>query len=104
MRIAKGSKICAKLVPAGTACDFAGWNPNATLLTIVANGSGGQVPAGDGIFMDDPADKGSQYQGAFEILTDNVTDSYPPIITVPIGQPGNPVGTAVISPRANYSS
>src|SRR5213082_2202547 len=35
----------------GTSCNFAGWNPDKELLMIVANGNGGQVNPGDGVYI-----------------------------------------------------
>jgi hypothetical protein len=48
--LVKNSKLCAHLAPGGAGCDSAGWDPNTTMLVVVANGPGGiQVPAGDSI-------------------------------------------------------
>ena len=38
-------------VPTGSSCVFANWNPNLEMLTIVANGTGGQVNAGDSVLF-----------------------------------------------------
>ena len=47
----KNSKLCAGVNPAGTDCDTTGWDPNANLLGIITNGSGGQVNSWDAITM-----------------------------------------------------
>src|SRR5205085_2341689 len=46
--LANGS-LCGAV--SGTTCNFAGWNPDKELLMIVANGNGGQVNPGDGVFV-----------------------------------------------------
>jgi hypothetical protein len=47
--VSSSSKLCGKVAASGTDCDFPGWDPKNAFLTIVANGSGGQVPTGDGV-------------------------------------------------------
>ena len=92
----------------GTSCSVAGWNPNTELLTIVANGNGGQVNPGDSVQIDN----NYWYQGAlfgtnaiefgnnvnvngpvvgsYIILSNNLTtNSFPIIDTVPAGMPAN---------------
>ena len=58
--VSTGSKLCA--VVAGTDCDFAAWDPraaDASILTVAANGSGGQLPLG----MSVQVGSSSSYQG-----------------------------------------
>lgn len=92
----------------GSGCSVANWNPNSEMLTIVANGNGGQVNPGDSIQIDN----NFWYQGALfatnavefgnnvnidgpvvgsQVLLSNnlVTNSFPTIDTVPVGMPAN---------------
>ena len=92
----------------GSGCAVATWNPNSEMLTIVANGNGGQVNPGDSIQFDN----NYWYQGALfatnavefgnnvnvdgpvvgsQILLSNnlTTNSFPTIDTVPAGMPAN---------------
>jgi hypothetical protein len=92
----------------GAACSVSTWNPNSELLTIVANGNGGQVNPGDSIQIDN----NYWFQGALfgtnaiefgnnvnidgpvvgsQILLSNnlTTNSFPIIDTVPTGMPAN---------------
>jgi hypothetical protein len=92
----------------GSSCVFPSWNPNSEMLTIVANGNGGQVNPGDSILIDN----NYSYQGALfatnavefgnnvnvggpvvgsQILLSNnlTTNSFPIIDTVPAGMPSN---------------
>ena len=101
------TRLCGRVNSNGTDCDWAGWDPNASMLTIVANGSGGQVPAGTG--ADVTASGG--YQGAIYATTTvnlgtnavwqgpsfgstiNIEQSvtihvFPNVTTVPAGVPG----------------
>jgi hypothetical protein len=103
-------------------CDFNSWNPNTEMLVIVANGSGGQVPTGDGVQI-----KNSYFQGALwatntieldthsqtegpmvagtEILGQTVfAHSWPLITTVPVGMPGTPTVYAQPDPPSGYTS
>jgi hypothetical protein len=98
--------MCAYI--SGSTCNFAGWDPNADLLMIVANGSGGQNNPGDSIQLDN----GDAWQGGLygtsavefgnnvnvdgpivgsQILLSNnlVTNSFPTITYVPVGMPSN---------------
>jgi hypothetical protein len=92
----------------GSSCSVANWNPNSELLTIVANGNGGQVNPGDSIQIDN----NFWFQGALfgtnaiefgnnvnvdgpvvgsQILLSNnlTTNSFPTIDTVPTAMPSN---------------
>lgn len=116
-RMSNGSKLCAAL--AGSNCDFSTWDPNARLLTIVADGDLG---GGRSIELRNSA----QFQGAlyatnairvrnsaqtdgpmaastFEFENSARVHAFPPIATVPMGQPGNPITFWQVSPPANYS-
>jgi hypothetical protein len=98
--------LCA--ASSGSSCDFAGWNPNADMLMIVANGSGGQDNPGDSIQVDN----NYSYQGGLygtnavefgnnvnvdgpivgsQILLSNnlTTNAFPTISVVPVGMPSN---------------
>jgi hypothetical protein len=109
-------------VPTGASCIFANWNPNIEMLTIVANGTGGQVSAGDsvqfsnnqyfqgGVFATGNADYGNNASSDGPImanqvlLSNNVTTSaFPTISTVPVGMPGNPEVYAQPNPPQNFS-
>jgi hypothetical protein len=106
--VVKNVKVCASLV--GSNCDFATWDPNTTMMSLVANGSGGQsdVSPGESIVV-----KSSQFQGSLygtnNVVSDTTskvdgpqvgsevvlgqsvsTDDYPNITTVPAGMPGAP--------------
>ena len=101
-------KLCGGI--SGSNCDFASWDPNSTLLAIVANGIGptgnSSVPSGDSIYVAN----GGIFQGAFYatgnldygnnassdgpmiasqiILSNNVaTQAFAPLVA-PAGMPG----------------
>ncbi|MGZ6728044.1 MAG: hypothetical protein ACXVFC_01890 [Gaiellaceae bacterium] len=109
-------------VPTGASCVFANWNPNTEMLTIVANGTGGQVSAGDSIqFSNNQYFQGGLFgtgnveygnnassdgpiMGSQVILSNNVTtNSFPNITTVPVGMPGNPEVYAQPNPPQGFS-
>lgn len=114
------SKLCGGV--SGSDCNFAAWNPNTELLTIVTEGSGGLAEAGNGILIDNNA----QFQGglfaqsAVEYknnarsdgpivgstvkLSNNVqNDQFPTLTVVPAGMPGNPVVYAQPNPPELFS-
>jgi hypothetical protein len=118
--INNNSKLCGGV--SGSDCDFSAWNPNTEMLTIVADGLGGQAGTGNSILVDNNA----QFQGglfatnnleftnnarsdgpmvANEVkLANNVqTDAFPTITTVPVGMPGNPQVYAQPNPPQLYS-
>jgi hypothetical protein len=118
--VAGNSKLCGGV--AGSDCDFAAWDPNTEMLTVVANGSGGQAGTGNGIKIDN----NSQFQGglfathAVEFtnnarsdgpivgstvkLNNNVqNDQFPTITVVPVGMPGNPIVYAQPNPPQLFS-
>jgi len=106
----------------GSACSFANWNPNSELLTIVANGNGGQVNPGDSVQVDN----NFSYQGALfatnavefgnnvniggpvvgsRILLSNnlTTNNFPIVTTVPVGMPSNPAVYAQPLPPTTFA-
>jgi hypothetical protein len=119
-----GSKLCGKV--SGTSCDWAGWNPNTTLVGIVANATGGQDPVGVSIWLKD-----GQYQGAlyatgkirlegteqtqgpmiaseiqlgYNVSTSSqVANAFPLITTIPNGFPGVPNVHADPQPPVAYT-
>jgi hypothetical protein len=116
---ANGS-LCAKF--SGSACDFANWNPNSELLTIVANGSGGQVNPGDSIlFANNFSFEGALFGtnaiefgnnvsiggpivGSQILLSNNlITNNFPVVTTVPVGMPSNPAVYAQPNPPQMFA-
>ena len=109
-------------VPTGSSCVFANWNPNLEMFTIVANGTGGQVNAGDsvqfannqyfqgGLFATGNVEYGNNanVRRADHGLADHpgqqrITNSFPNITTVPVGMPGNPAVYAQPNPPQFFS-
>ncbi len=118
------SKLCGGV--SGSNCDYAAWNPNTELLTIVAGGSGGQVPAGCSVHI-----VGGQFQGAIfgtsKVRLEGATQvdgplvgsevelgynvssgsstgyGFPLITTVPVGMPSNPAVYAQPNPPQMFS-
>jgi hypothetical protein len=109
-------------VPTGSSCIFSNWNPNVEMLTIVANGTGGQVNPGDsiqlannmyfqgGLYATGNVEYGNNASsdgpivGSQIILSNNVTTSaFPTITTVPAGMPGNPEVYAQPNPPQGFS-
>jgi hypothetical protein len=116
-------KLCGGV--SGSTCDFASWQPNSTLLAIVANGIGptgnSSVPSGDSIYVAN----GGAFQGAFYatgnleygnnaysdgpmiasqiILSNNVTtQAFAPLVA-PAGMPGSPEVYAQPNPPQQFS-
>ncbi len=115
-----GSKLCGGV--SGSNCDFAAWNPNTEMLTIVTNGNGGQAGTGNGILVEN----NGQYQGglfatsAVEFtnnarsdgpivgstvkFNNNVqNDQFPTITVVPVGMPGSPIVYAQPNPPQMFA-
>lgn len=103
----KNSKLCAAVNVAGTDCDVAAWDPNANVLGIVANGSGGIVNSNDSEQFVSSTFQGAAYAtndidtdttsvvqgpllGSAINLGQSANTSFPSIIQVPAGFPGNP--------------
>jgi hypothetical protein len=103
--LATGS-LCASV--SGSACAFSTWNPDTEMLTIVANGNGGQVNPGNSIQLDNNfsfqgglyatnavefgnnVNIGGPVVGSQILLSNNlVTNNFPTITTVPSGMPSN---------------
>jgi hypothetical protein len=116
-------KLCGGA--SGSSCDFGSWDPNSTLLGIIANGTGptgnASVPSGDSIYVAN----GGQFQGAFYatgnleygnnafsdgpmigsqiILANNVsTQAFAPVVA-PAGMPGSPEVYAQPNPPQQFS-
>jgi len=106
----------------GTSCNFAGWNPDKELLMIVANGSGGQINPGDGIYIaNNFSYEGGLYAtnavefgnnvnidgpvvGSQILLSNNLTtNAFPTISTVPVGMPSNNDVYAQPNPPQSFS-
>ncbi len=115
-RISGTSQLCGAVVSGS--CDFDTWDPNTTLLMIVADGIGGN----NSVTMQNSAriqagiygtklvelQNTAQLEGpivASEILFQNSAQmrSFPPIDTVPAGTPGNPNIYAEPQKPQNYS-
>jgi hypothetical protein len=103
--LATGS-VCGRV--SGSTCAFSTWNPNTEMLTIVANGNGGQVNSGDsiqidnnfsyqgGLFATNAVEFGNNVHvdgpvvGSQILLSNNLTtNDFPIIETVPVGMPSN---------------
>jgi hypothetical protein len=116
---ANGS-LCAAV--SGSACNFAGWNPDHELLMIVANGNGGQVNPGDGIqiannfsfqgglYATNAVEFGNNVNvdgpivGSQIVLSNNLTtNAFPFITTVPVGMPSNDEVYAQPNPPQSFS-
>jgi len=117
------SKLCASV--SGSSCNFAGWDPNKRMLTIVADGTGGQDPAGVSIYMKDSGWQGAAYgtgdvrfegttrmdgpavapdvQLGYNISTGSGMGGFTPPNIVPVGLPGNPVVYAQPNPPSQIS-
>jgi hypothetical protein len=112
--------LCAGV--SGGVCTFSAWDPNHEMFTIVANGTGGQVNAGDsiqivnnfsfqgGLFATGNVEYGNNAYsdgpivGSQIILSNNVTtNSFPTITEVPAGMPGNPAVYAQPNPPQSFS-
>ncbi len=106
----------------GGACAFATWNPNTELLTIVANGNGGQVNPGDSVQVDNNnsiqgglfgtnaiefgnnVSVGGPVVGSQILLSNNLTTyNFPTITSVPVGMPSNPAVYAQPNPPELFS-
>jgi hypothetical protein len=115
-------KLCATVTAAKTDCDFTSYDPNSAMMTIVANGSGGQVNPGDGIqVVNNGEEQGSLYAtnaiefgnnaysdgpvvGSTLIFGNNVTtNSFPNITYVPSGDPGNSPTFGHPNPPSGFS-
>jgi hypothetical protein len=108
--------------PNGGSCNFANWNPNTEMLTFVAQGTGGQVSAGDsiqfpnntyfqgGLFATGDVEYGNNSSSDGPIMADQVllsnnvtTNAFATITTVPVGMPGNPAVYAQPNPPQMFA-
>jgi Tfp pilus assembly protein PilX len=116
--LVKNSSFCGKVY--NGACDnrnpsLGGWDPNTSLVCIVAEGTGGQVSSGDSVQLVSSAMQGAAYAngnvdigttstfagplvGSSVILGQSVTTSFPSISIVPDGMPSNPTAYAEADP------
>ncbi len=113
--------LCAA-AGSGLACSFSGWNPNTEMLTIVANGNGGQVTPGDsiqvvnnysiqgGLYGTNNVELGNNVNvdgpivGSQITLSNNLTtNSFPTISVVPVGMPSNPAVYAQPNPPQMFA-
>lgn len=115
-----GSKMCGGV--SGSDCNFAAWDPNSEMLTIVAGGIGGLAGTGNSIKIDN----NGQFQGglfgtgAVEFsnnarsdgpivgstvkFNNNVqNDTFPTIVEVPVGMPGTDVTYAQPNPPEMFA-
>lgn len=116
--ISNSAQLCGA-ISAGN-CDFAGWDPNADNLGIIADGSGDVF--GDTIIISNSSRvQGSAYAtgavnignsaqfdgpmvaGTFRLQNSVQTHEFPTITSVPVGWPGNPTVYAEPQPPQNYS-
>ena len=118
--INNNARLCGGV--SGSECNFAAWNPNNEMLTMVTNGSGGMAGTGNGIMVEN----NGQFQGGlfatFDVaFTNNArsdgpivgrtvkfennvqNDQFPTITTVPAGMPGNPVVYAQPNPPQMFA-
>jgi hypothetical protein len=109
-------------VPVGASCVFSNWIPDTEMLTIVANGAGGQVNPGDsiqlqnnqyfqgGLFGTGNVEYGNNASsdgpilGSQIILSNNVvTNAFPNITVIPVGMPGSNDVYAQPNPPQGFS-
>lgn len=118
--LTEDSMLCGAV--SGGSCNFAGWDPNTNLLGIAANGSGGQLPAGEGIRLADQsvfqgglyATNTIEFSGTARtqgpavastfIFGNSVTATpFPKLTRIPIGMPVNPSVYAQPSPPGSFT-
>jgi hypothetical protein len=106
----------------GSSCSVANWNPNTEMLTIVADGNGGQVNPGDsiqidnnywyqgGLFGTNAVEFGNNVNidgpviGSQILLSNNLTtNSFPTIDSVPANMPSNRTVYAQPNPPELFS-
>ena len=114
------SKLCGGV--SGTECAFSAWDPNSEMLTIIAEGTGGDAGVGNSIKIDNNGQfQGGLFgQGAVEFsnnarsdgpivgstvkFNNNVlNDSFPMITEVPAGMPGTDVIYAQPNPPEMFA-
>lgn len=122
----KNTHICAVVASGGADCTLTGWNPSATLFTVVANGDGAgggaqaQVPGGDSIQLVSARYQGALYATkAIDINTTSIADgpldgypvklgqstsgAFPALTFVPPSMPGNDPTYGVAQPPGFFS-
>jgi hypothetical protein len=98
-----GTKLCASI--SGTSCNFSTWDPNTEMLTIAANGTDassngivvnansafqGALFATQNIYLNNNVALDGPIIGNTVIINNAVTtDSFPTIVNVPVGMPGD---------------
>jgi Tfp pilus assembly protein PilX len=119
--MANNTKLCGST--SGGDCNYSGWNPNTELLSVIANGNGGQVPTGYsvrlsngaklqgavfanlGVYLDQNASTDGPLLGSTILISQNYTgDDFGTIQTAPPGLPGNPEVYAQPNPPQRFSS
>ena len=109
------SSLCG--TPNGGSCNFANWNPNTEMFTVVAQGTGGQNGAGisidlpnnqyfqGGLFATGDVNYSNNSSSDGPIMADEIffsnnvtTNAFATITTVPVGMPGNPAVYAQPNP------
>jgi hypothetical protein len=119
--LVKNSKLCAQFAPGGASCDPRGWDPNSTMLVVVANGPGGiQIPAGDSIQLVSATFQGALFGtnavdidttsqaigpiiGSTVYLGQSTATTFPSVTVAPAGMPGSPMIYAQPNPPQLYS-
>jgi Tfp pilus assembly protein PilX len=108
--------------PVGSSCNFANWDPNKEMLTFVAQGTGGQNPAGTtvefannmyfqgGLFATGDVNYQNNASSDGPVMADQIllannvtTNSFATITTVPVGMPGNPAVYAQPNPPQMFA-
>jgi hypothetical protein len=116
------SKLCGKVNAAQTDCDFPGWDPSQSMLTVVTNGNGGQVPVGYGIQLSSSSSfEGALYSTAAVQLNNYaqtkapilapsitfggglVTYPFPSLSNMPSGTPGTQPSFGRPGPPTNFT-
>ena len=98
-----GTKLCASV--SGSSCSFSTWDPNTEMLTIAADGSDassngtvinansafqGALFATQNIYLNNNVTLDGPIIGNTVIINNGVTtDSFPTVVTVPAGMPGD---------------
>jgi hypothetical protein len=101
--IDSGTKLCASI--SGTSCNFSTWDPNTEMLTIAANGTDmssngilvnansafqGALFATQNVYLNNNVALDGPIIGNTVIINNAVTtDSFPTVVTVPVGMPGD---------------
>jgi hypothetical protein len=115
-------KLCATVTSLKTDCDFNSYDPNSAMITVVANGSGGQVNSGDSVQIANNGEvEGALYGtnaiefgnnsfsdgpivGSTLVFGNNVTtNSFSNIEYVPNGDPGNQAVFGHPNPPTGFS-